>query len=158
MLSNFTFYEPSFNLRPTEITGFLGNHQLQYLDNTVQQRHSNFTRVHEAMLSNPDTMPQDFSHLDLISNMAMPFISQSVAIKQQYMSAFQSAEVEIRPLLGGSIPNQPFYRKIYGDTPGLENSRLLSDRGFYFPNHEGLTNEDINQLISIIRANEPVRA
>ena len=40
--NKYTFYELGFNLRPTEITGFLGNHQIKYLDEIIAKREKNF--------------------------------------------------------------------------------------------------------------------
>jgi CDP-4-dehydro-6-deoxyglucose reductase, E1 len=158
MLANFTFYELGYNLRPTEITGFLGNQQLKYIDAAVKQRHKNFLRLSKAIGSNPDLVSLDFSHLELVSNMAMPLIGKSAEIKNEYMSAFTQAGVELRPLLGGSIPDQPFYRKIFGNTATLKNAHDLNNQGFYFPNNDDLTEANVAQLESVIRASEPVPA
>ena len=42
--SKYTFYDLGYNLRPTEINGFLGNTQIKYLDEIVRKRERNFLK------------------------------------------------------------------------------------------------------------------
>ena len=39
--ASYTFYDLAYNLRPTEINGFLGNNQLKYLDQIIKNKHPN---------------------------------------------------------------------------------------------------------------------
>src|SRR3989338_1610457 len=43
--ANYTFYDLAYNLRPTEVNGFLGNNQIQYLDEIIKNRHNNFIKL-----------------------------------------------------------------------------------------------------------------
>ena len=47
--SKYTFYNLGYNLRPTEITGFLGNIQLSYIEEIITKRNKNFLEMAKAI-------------------------------------------------------------------------------------------------------------
>lgn len=149
--ANFTFYNLGYNLRPTEITGFLGSNQLKYLPNTIKKRHANWQDINRSMASNPDFLHLSTSHIDLVSNFAIPVICQNEELTHQYIDAFKAADVEIRPILGGSIPEQPFYIKTYGHSDAITNARLIDKQGFYFGNNPDLSQSQMDTLHSLCR-------
>jgi len=55
--AKYTFYDLGFNLRPTEITGFLGLCQLRHLAGNVARRQANYLLLESAALQNPDLVP-----------------------------------------------------------------------------------------------------
>lgn len=61
--SKYTFYDLGFNLRPTEITGFLGLYQMQFLDANLKTREENHHRLEKKMQENPDFVVLDRSHI-----------------------------------------------------------------------------------------------
>ena len=69
----YTFYTLGFNLRPTELTGVLGNHELGYINETIKSRKNNFLVLLEASTYNDDLYHLDINHMDLISNFAFQF-------------------------------------------------------------------------------------
>lgn len=153
---NFTFYTLGYNLRPTEITGFLGLQQLQYLNAIVEKRQENFFRFQAAVASNDDFMPLRTHNLDVISNFAMPVVCRSPELADRHIRAFIAAAVEVRPIVGGSIPDQPFYKILVGETNETPNARTINHQGFYFGNNPELTEEEI-QLLEHLLCDEGVR-
>jgi CDP-4-dehydro-6-deoxyglucose reductase, E1 len=149
--ANYTFYTLGYNLRPTEITGFLGQRQLQYLDEIVSRRADNYQRFHEALSTNPDFVPLATDHLDVVSNFAMPVICRTPALAEHYIALFKAADVEIRPIVGGSVPEQPFYTKLYGATATIQNAHTINRHGFYFGNHPGLGPESLQILERLLK-------
>lgn len=147
----FTFYTLGYNLRPTEITGFLGLQQLQYLNVIVQKRQENFSRFQAVMADNNDFMPLRTNNLDVISNFAMPVICRSPELANRHIQAFTAADVEVRPIVGGSIPDQPFYKNIVGETDATPNARTINHQGFYFGNNPELTEAEIQTLERLLR-------
>src|SRR3970282_1495633 len=55
--AKYTFYDLGYNLRPTEINGFLGNNQIKYWDEIVNKRRQNFSRLHQAIEKNNELIP-----------------------------------------------------------------------------------------------------
>lgn len=157
--ANFTFYTLGYNLRPTEITGFLGTSQLRYLPQNIQLRHRQWQRFNAHISRNPDLYHLSTDHINLVSNFAVPIICRSKALSNQYIKHFKAADVEIRPILGGSIPDQPFYRQICGQAPSLPNTTIIDNYGFYFGNNPGLSPAEVSLLHRLCLGQEtPVRA
>lgn len=149
--ANYTFYDLGYNLRPTEITGFLGLKQLEYLPENIQIRERNYLRLEEQQKLNPDLVTLDHSHLDVLSAFAFPVICKTPELRARYMDQFSGAGVEIRPMIAGNMQRQPFYRKYVETTYPLEGADFIHDCGFYFGNYPELTGQDIETLGGCLR-------
>lgn len=149
--AKYTFYDLASNFRPTEINGFIGNTQMPYWDEIVSKRVSNFSRFQQAMNDNDDFYQYDLSHMDAVSNFSMPIICKSPELATQYKAKFESAEVEIRPVIAGNMTTQPFYQKYVNDVAPRPNSDLVHANGFYFGNNPEMTDEEINTLCELLK-------
>lgn len=149
--AKYTFYELGYNLRPTEITGFLGNIQLGYWDEIVGKRIENFRRFHQAVSANDDLVPINIDHMDSVSNFGMPLIAKTAELFSKYRERFEQGQVEIRPVIAGDITNHPFWKKHVKTTAVCPNARLVHQQGFYFGNNPELTSEEITTLVSLIK-------
>ncbi|HHG83682.1 MAG TPA: aminotransferase class I/II-fold pyridoxal phosphate-dependent enzyme, partial [Bacteroidetes bacterium] len=109
--AKYTFYDLGYNFRPTEITGFLGRYQLQFLKENIAARERNYLALESIVKENSDLITLDRSHIKLLSNFAFPVICKTPAIREKYLAQFSGAGIEIRPMIAGNIQNQPFYRK-----------------------------------------------
>jgi len=148
--SRYTFYDLGYNLRATEIQGFIGNTQLQYLDTIVNKRESNFIKMAKAIYRNSMRyFSIRYDHLDVVSNFAVPLVCRTQKIRNELVKKCDEI-VEIRPVVGGDITAQPFYKKyIKEDLLECPNARLIHKQGLYFGNNPELTNKEIKTLISI---------
>lgn len=150
--AKYTFYDIASNFRPTEINGFIGNTQMQYWDEIVGKREDNFRRFNEAVAKNEGFHQYDLSHMDVVSNFAMPVICKSPELVQRYRKKFAEAGVEIRPVIAGNMTKQPFYQKYVNDITSRPNSDLVHENGFYFGNNPEMTEEEIELLCSLLEA------
>jgi len=151
--NKYTFYDLGYNLRPTEISGFLGNIQLQYINEIIQERNDNFMKLALSIYSQADIYyPIRFNHIDFLSNFAVPVICKSSAIKNETVRKCEG-RVEIRPVVGGNITRQPFFQKYtsasFGKILPGSNAQLIHEKGFYFGNNPELTEEEIAQIIHV---------
>jgi CDP-6-deoxy-D-xylo-4-hexulose-3-dehydrase len=150
--SKYTFYDLAFNMRPTEINGFLGNVQLNYWDEIVQKRYKNFIVLHDQIKTNQDLISLNYSHMDIVSSFAIPVIVKDNRNALKYMAKFEEAKVEFRPMIAGSMARQPFYRK-YIANPGVQpNAEFIHRNSFYFGNNPELTDSEIELLGAQLRA------
>ncbi len=149
--SRYTFYDLGFNLRTTEIQGFAGNIQLGYLDEIIKRREQNFLYFAKRLYAHADRYyPIRYSHLDTVSNFAVPLVCRSPKIRDALVSRCDGV-VEIRPIVGGDMTNQPFFRKYepsFTNTP-CPNARLIHEQGLYFGNNPELTKKEIETLVKI---------
>ena len=65
--AKYTFYDLAFNVRPTEITGFLGLSQLQFLDENIRTREENYLRLEKVLQKNIDLLPLKHDHISTLS-------------------------------------------------------------------------------------------
>lgn len=148
--AKYTFYDLAYNARPTEINGFLGNSQIGFWDTIVSKRQDNIRRFFEAASQNSNVVPLNVSHMDIVSNFAMPVVCKNAETFEAMRKKFMDAEVEIRPIIAGDITQQPFYKK-YVPTAGVcEHALFTHHYGFYFPNNPELTEEEVTLLCSLL--------
>lgn len=148
--AHYTFYVPGYNLRPTEITGFLGLAQLKYNGKINKKRGENFQRFYEASSKNDDFFNLRYNHIEFVSNFAFPIICKSKPLFKKYINRFEKV-VEIRPIVGGNILKQPFFKPFTGTVKtSLKNADVIHSQGFYFPNHPELTEDEIQIILSLL--------
>ncbi len=148
--SKYTFYDLGYNVRPTEINGFLGIEQLKYWDHIVKTRFENFKKMNAAMSRNPDLISLKFDHMDVVSNFAIPVIIKDALKVDHYIEKFNKNHVEIRPMIAGSMARQPFYRKYIGNPGYQPNSEFIHKNSFYFGNNPELSDSEIELLCRLL--------
>jgi len=152
--ANYTFYDLAYNLRPTEVNGFLGNSQLKHMDEVIKNRQSNFTELANVIYNDKHFIPIKYNHIDLVSNFAFPVVCQSKDTYNKLIIKCRN-KLEIRPIVGGNMLLQPFFKKYLLYYLGLErlfdcpNAELAHRQGFYFGNNPELTNKEIKDIKSI---------
>jgi CDP-6-deoxy-D-xylo-4-hexulose-3-dehydrase len=149
--AKYTFYDLGFNLRPTEITGVLGLHQLTHLDRSIDIRENNFNEVYKIVSKNPDFLPLDWKHIKKLSSFALPFICKTPKLRHVYIKRFMDEGVEVRPLIAGNMQRQPFYKKHVAREFHLPGAELLHHNGFYCGNCPDYTSEEIQIIIDCIK-------
>ena len=142
----YTFYYPGFNLRSTDLQAFLGLVQLDKLDDYVSKRFKNFKRYRDNLkeVNELDIILREY---DIVSNMGFPVVS---FYRKNLIELFRNNNVEIRPLIAGNMVMQPFWKdkSIY-----LENCDMIHYYGFYLPNHQNLTFDEIDFICNLILNN-----
>ena len=109
--ARYTFYDLGYNLRPTEINGFLGNNQLKFIDKIIKQRNKNFLQLAKHIYKNNGRyLPIKYNHIDFVSSFAMPVVCKNSKIKDGLVSTCKD-KIEIRPILSGNVLQQPFAKK-----------------------------------------------
>lgn len=142
--SLYTFYLNGFNFRSTDLQAYIGLGQIKKIKSISEKRNKNFFLYYNKIKNN--LLNIEIREIDFISNFAYPIISKR---KKNIIKELTKNNVETRPLISGSIGNQPFYIKDYGVNI-LKNARLVDKYGIYVPNHPGLQEVDINFIVDII--------
>ena len=148
----YTFYDLGYNLRPTEIAGFLGISQMPYADSLVGAREQNFKAMMAALAENDAYYPLRFDHIDLVSSFAIPIVARDEATRKALVERAEG-RVEVRPIVGGDMTQQPFFKKYAPDAvreAKNPNADLIHKNGLYAPNNPELTAEDIAIIIDVI--------
>lgn len=149
--SRYTFYDLGYNFRSTEINGFIGNTQLKYINEIIKKRKENFMKMAIPIYKKTEKYyPIKYSHLDLLSNFAVPIVCKSQEIRDKLVKKCKD-RIEIRPIVGGDMVAQPFFgkyiKKSFSDN---SNARLIHEQGLYFGNNPELTNKEMSEIIKVI--------
>ncbi|MCC6309189.1 MAG: DegT/DnrJ/EryC1/StrS aminotransferase family protein [Chitinophagaceae bacterium] len=148
--ASYTFYDLGYNLRPTEITGFLGQYQMQFLQENIKIREQNFKKIQNAVNQNSDFFPLDFKHMNLVSGFAFPFVCKNADLRMKYIEKFNISGIEIRPLIAGNMQRQPFYQKYDKHIYQLPGADFIHDCAFYSGNYPELSVEDMQLILNCI--------
>lgn len=152
--SKYTFYVLGYNLRPTEISAFLGLEQLNHIDTINKIRNENFKLFDKAAKSNPKFLKLNLDHMSFVSNFAYPLICKDKESFREYKEKFEKNDIEIRPIVGGSIVEQPFFRD-YVKKNNLDfncpNAKKIHQFSFYIPNNPELTEEEKDLICKLLK-------
>ena len=145
--SMYTFYYPGYNLRSTDLQAFIGLRQIGKIDEFAKLRSHNF-EIYQELLSEHNELHIVYREDSFISNFAYPMVHPN---REEIITALKENNIEVRPLIAGNMANKPFWKMKYGDRNDfLFNCSEIDRCGFYLPNHQGLSREDIEFICSII--------
>jgi CDP-6-deoxy-D-xylo-4-hexulose-3-dehydrase len=151
--AKYTFYDIGYNLRPTELAGFLGCVQMKFLPLAIEKRSQNYSRFKDTVMNNPDLLGVDCPYIDVVSNFALPILCKSDDIKERYLGKFREKEIEIRPIIAGNMQNQPFYRKYADKFYQLPEADFIERNGFYCGNSPDYDEGDLSSIFSAVKQN-----
>jgi CDP-6-deoxy-D-xylo-4-hexulose-3-dehydrase len=140
----YTFYYPGFNLRATDLQAFIGLTQLEKLENIITKRKENFDIYNEYIRE--DLWRINTNKENYVSNFAYPLIISNV---DELSEKLIENNIECRPLICGSINEQPFWYERYGKSV-LPNSKIVHNNGLYLPNNQDMTKEEIIKVCTIV--------
>jgi CDP-6-deoxy-D-xylo-4-hexulose-3-dehydrase len=140
----YTFYYPGFNFRSTDLQAFIGIHQLDKVDEVVTKRNSNYV-LYNQLVKNNYWKIKEFDYC-YISNFAYPIIHPNIKI---ITAELTKNNVECRPLICGSISNQPYWIKLYGKQ-SFKFADIVDEYGLYIPNNPKLNEGEVRFISEII--------
>jgi CDP-6-deoxy-D-xylo-4-hexulose-3-dehydrase len=148
--AKYAFFDIGCNLRPTEVTGFLGLSQMKHLEKTIVRREENYKRAAAAIRQNRDLVALEDDHISILSSFAIPIVCRTPDLRREYVDRFMQAGIEVRPLIAGNMQRQPFYAKYVKDSYPLPGADLLHDSGFYCGNHAELSEAEVATICEAI--------
>jgi len=140
----YTFYYYGFNFRATDLQAFLGMGQLKKLEDIVTKRNENY-ELYNKLIKNTYWKPAERAG-SYVSNFAYPIIHPN---RQKIIENLNRINVENRPLICGSLSEQPMWIKKYGRR-NLKNAKLVHEYGMYIPNNHHITKEEIELVCDAI--------
>ncbi|MFQ6601618.1 DegT/DnrJ/EryC1/StrS family aminotransferase [Flavobacterium sp. C3NV] len=149
--AKYTFYDLGYNFRPTEITGFLGQYQMQFLEENINKREQNYLRIENIIKENSDFVYLKHNHINRLSTFAFPFVCKTPELRQYYLDKFTQAGVEIRPMIAGNMQEQPFYKKYVKELYDMPGADMMHANGFYCGNYPELLEEDLVIIENLLK-------
>jgi len=140
--SLYTFYYPGFNFRSTDLQAFIGLTQVDKLDKFSINREKNFKLYNDNITINELNIK--YNDKNFISNFAYPIVSKN---RESIVNKLIENNIEVRPLIAGSMARKPFWK---GRVDNLPNCDIINNNGFYIPNHQDLSADDILKICNIV--------
>ena len=144
----YNFYVPGMNLRSTDLQAFIGLRVVDRLEAYATQRRFNFMEYQEQIKHN--TLNISEREGDFISSFAIPIVNGR---REELVRELQDNGIEVRPLIAGNMANKPMWLNEY-EPVKLPNCEALDKFGFYIPNHQDLSREDIKTITRILNFEE----
>lgn len=144
----FTFYYPGFNVRSTDLNAKIGLSQMKKIDYAVKRRTENHAAYQKAFRDLTDFKIQTNAEAE-ISSIAFCALAPSAEARDQVALKLREAGVETRPLGGGNMSRQPFWKKLYPEIDFQVADRIMQTC-FQLPNHPKLSSSDITFVTSTI--------
>ncbi len=134
-----------YNLRPTEIQGAFGIHQIKKLDKFIKKREQN-TKYWSKKLSQFDDyfIIQKQNKNSKSVNFCYPLtICKDAPFSRKSLVQFlEKNKIETRPIMAGNFIEQPVIKYIQHTKQGeLPNSKLAMKNSFFFGNHHNITSD-----------------
>lgn len=148
----FLFTNIGYNLRPTEIQGAFGIHQVGKLEGYVEIRRDNARYWGEKLAPFGHHLhlhheAEDTRHVwygyPVTVRPEAPFT------RKELVDYLEAVGLETRPIMAGNIDEQPAMRPfLYRKVGDLSNSRLVHRNAFFFGNHQGIGKEEREAIVS----------
>lgn len=150
--ARFLFPHTGYNLRPAEIQGAFGIHQLPKLEGLVEMRRANAAYLNEALAPYAEwlMLPSEAPNTRH-SYMGYPITIKPKApfTKAQLVDFLEHKGLATRPLLTGNIIHQPAMAEItYRVSGSLANAQYIHDNGFYIGPHQGIGQVEREAIVS----------
>jgi CDP-6-deoxy-D-xylo-4-hexulose-3-dehydrase len=140
----YNFYVPGFNLRATDLQAFIGLRAIDKLIDYSNKRNKNFIIYRNEIKNN--ILDLKFNHNYYVSNFAYPIVNKN---RDLIVKELKENNIEVRPLIAGNMSNKPMWL-VENEKEEMLNCELIDEYGFYVPNHQDLTEQEIYKIISII--------
>lgn len=136
----FLFINVGYNLRPTEMQGAFGMHQMGKLEGFIKIRKENAEYWNKRFeeFSEYFIIPKERSGTRHVWFCYPLTVKSNAPFTRKEITGFlESRKIETRPIMSGNIVEQPVVQFLDHRISGeLNNSRLIMSNAFFFGNHQ----------------------
>ncbi len=142
----FLFVNLGFNLRPTEIQGAFGIHQMKKIKSFLKIRRDNAIFWNKKFKDLDDIfyLPKETKNSKHAYFCYPLTIKDEVKItRKEIVDFLKRGKIETRPIMAGNMVEQPSSKEYkYRISGKLENSKRIMKNGFFFGNHQNIGVEE----------------
>ena len=146
--AQFSFYLPGLNVRSTDLQAVIGQRQVCKIDKFAKIRNRNFKLYQELLDENDSTLNIIEREDCFISSFCYPIVNRN---RDAIVKRLRDNDIECRPLIAGSITMSPMWRKFGGGHTNIPISQEINRYGLYVPNHQGMDEQDVRNIVSLIK-------
>jgi CDP-6-deoxy-D-xylo-4-hexulose-3-dehydrase len=145
----FMFVNTGYNLRPTDLAGAFGLHQLKKLEGFISKRREIAAKLLAALKKYESylVLPRE-KNGTRHSWFAFPLTVRegSPFTCKQLMAHLEKNGIETRPVVGGNLAEQPAFEHFDHKNGDLTNARYIMRNAFYFGIHPNIDDNAIGQV------------
>lgn len=142
----FTFFVPGFNMRNTDLGAFLGLRMIKKADKVAKIRNRN----HLVYAKNIKHVTfQKWSSKAFPSSISFGALAKNEAHRKKIVQELNRNNIETRLFSAGNLGLHPFWFERYGKFHHPVSDAVHSC-GFFLPNNESLTSQDIKAICDIV--------
>jgi CDP-6-deoxy-D-xylo-4-hexulose-3-dehydrase len=142
----FLFITHGYNLRPTEIQGAFGIHQITKLDKFIEIRRRNAEYWSKELSKYSDMLilpeePPGTKHVHFGYHVTVA--PEAPFNREQLVNHLENKLIETRPVMAGNMAEQPVMKHLPHRISGtLRNSHMIMRSSFFFGNHTGIGKQE----------------
>ncbi len=145
---NFTFINPGFNVRSTEINAFLGLLQMKRLKNYLKIRRDNYLFFLDVISNTKNFSIQKECYESSWFGFGILYTKKN---KKEFNNIikFLTKQFEIRPIVSGDFTKQPmlYNNDLKYKISNLKNIKIIDEYGFMIGNNPQLLNKESKKFI-----------
>lgn len=144
---SFNFVLPGYNLRPLEMSGALGQEQLEKLPSLIKGRQSNARKLFEKVAGHPLFMLQREIGESSWFGFSLIVRPDAGLSRQDFIGRLEAEGFECRPIVAGNFTKNPVMRHIEHTLHGpMKNAEFIDKNGLFIGNHHYPIDEAIEVL------------
>jgi CDP-6-deoxy-D-xylo-4-hexulose-3-dehydrase len=145
--SPFVFYLPGYNLRPTDLSSFLGLGQLRKLDWIIASRRRNH-EIYQKLLGGRfrTQKPEPGS---VVCSISFGLLADDVEQRRRIVAALVKNGVETRIFSAGNLGLHPFWYERY-PKPAFPTADRIHHTGLFLPNNPSLSRPDVERIARVV--------
>lgn len=148
---SFKFVLPGYNLRPLEMSGAIGQPQLQKLNNIIAQRRLNAKNFIKLFADNPNIGIQQETGESSWFGFSLVLKNALQGKREVVVDLFNKHGIECRPIIGGNFVNNPVIKYLKHNIPlPLPNAEYIDRNGLFIGNHHFDISEQLHKVQELI--------
>jgi len=150
----FLFVNMGFNVRPTEIQGAFGIHQIKKLEKFIKVRRENSKYWNDELSKFSDyfILHEEKKQRAVWFGYPLTIKPSSPFTRGELTRYLESRGIETRPIAAGNMDEQPAMRLFkYRKVGELSNARLIMRNSFFIGNHQGVGEREREYFVSTIK-------
>jgi CDP-6-deoxy-D-xylo-4-hexulose-3-dehydrase len=142
----FTFFVPGLNLRNTEVGAFLGLRMMKKADSVSNIRKRNHLLYAQNL---KHVTFQKWDSKAVPCSISFGALAKDEAHRKEIVKALTRNKIETRLFSAGNLGLHPFWFEKYGKFHHPV-SDAVHNRGFFLPNHESLSPQDVEFIYTVV--------
>lgn len=148
----FRFVLPGYNVRPLEMSGAIGIHQLKKIPQIVMARRANATLFLDAMATVEGVRVQREMGRSSWFGFSLILEGPFAGRRRDIVTTLASVGIECRPIVAGNFTRNPVMRYLDAAVPAqLPAADRVHYDGLFVGNHHYLLDREISLLVDTIR-------